>query len=98
MLHIQNEDTANTLNDRTIQHHKQLSRHVKEWLDDPVHIVDNAHEARFVSKHANGLPLVHSKVKRTISPVKMKSEMSRKGPIIDLVSNEIVQLKEVENP
>lgn len=68
------------------------------WLDEPKSIQDNAHEARFVVQPSNGLPVVNSKVRRSLSPVKIKSQITRKDPVIDLVTNELIQVKECENP
>lgn len=63
---------------------------------DPANIGDNPHENRFVT--FNVLPLVNSKVTRAPQMVDMsKGDPSKPKPIVNLVKNEIVQLRKLYN-
>lgn len=64
---------------------------------DPITCPNNPHEQRFVSLPRNGLPEVHSKVKRSPNPVHMGKGGGRNEEIISLVTNEISQLKPLIN-
>ena len=64
MLHIHNDDAYNILNDKTIQLHK-ISKRKNEWIYDPIQNPDNPHEKRFELLPYNGLPSVHSKVRKS---------------------------------
>ena len=94
--HIENEDPYNTLDDKTVQHHKQSRKYTK-FLEDRHMNPDDPHEMRFCSLPYDGLPLLNSKVKRPPQLVNMHHSDGRKQPILHLTSNENVQFKKPYN-
>mmetsp|Transcript_22959 Transcript_22959/g.35409 ORF Transcript_22959/g.35409 Transcript_22959/m.35409 type:complete len:195 (-) Transcript_22959:268-852(-) len=96
LLHIQNDDPYNILNDKIVHLHKQPERK-SSWLEDLKSVKVNAHERRFDPLPFDGLPEVHSKVRRAKQPVDIDRNIGRHLPIVHLVSNEVVQLKKPKN-
>jgi len=76
--------------------HKQSEKR-SVWLEELASIKINAHEKRFERQPFEGLPNVHSKVRRGKEPVDIEKSLGRHLPIIHLISSEIVQLKQTEN-
>ena len=92
--HMENHDAYNTVEDKTVQHHKMTKR-MNEWLD-PEKNGQDCHENRFTALPYNGLPEVHSKNAR-VQSLNMEKPTGRNGKIYDLVKSEVVQLVPVEN-
>ena len=89
---MNNDDSYNLLNDKTVQIHK-ASKRKDEWLGVAFRNIDAGAEERFKGLPMNGLPTVSSKVRRSFKPVAMSKMEGRHRPIINLVTNEMVQLK-----
>ena len=92
LSHIHNDDTYNTLNDKTVQMHKQSRKYTK-FLVDPNLNPDNPHEMRFCSLPFDGLPSVYSKLRRSPEPVIMGSTSGRKMPVLQGMTGEATALK-----
>lgn len=91
-LHVNNDDSYNLLNDKTVQIHK-ASKRKDEWLGSAFKNADPGAEERFNLLPKNGLPTVSSKVLRSVKPVAMSKMEGRHRPIINLVTNEVIQLR-----
>jgi hypothetical protein len=84
--HIQNDDTYNTLKDKTVQMHKQSKKFTK-FLVDASQNPDNPHEMRFCALPFDGLPSVNSKLIRSQKPVTMQPNSARKMPVLSCITS-----------
>ena len=79
---MQNDDPYEILQDKVVHMHKQ-----PEKVTLPQDAKD-AHEKRFEKLPYNGMPVVHSKVKRLKESVDMNKSLGRQLPIHHPKSNE----------